>query len=50
MTPATTRWGEILTTGLWLSIDCSFIEPQHMVVMKNFLPRFNYDKSKVQGY
>jgi hypothetical protein len=33
-----------------LSIDCRFVEPQHMVVMKNFLLRFNYDKSKVEEY
>ncbi len=35
---------------LWLNIDCSFVKPQHMVVTKKFLPRFNYDKSKVKEY
>jgi hypothetical protein len=35
---------------LRLNIDCSFVEPQHMVVTKNFLPRFKYDKSKVEEY
>jgi hypothetical protein len=35
---------------LRLSIDCSFIEPQHMVVTKKILPRFKYDKSKVEEY
>ncbi len=36
---------------LRLNIDCSFVEPQHMVVTKKlFLPRFNYDKSKVEEY
>jgi hypothetical protein len=35
---------------LWLNIDCSFVEPQHTVVTKFFLPRFNYDKSKVKKY
>jgi hypothetical protein len=35
---------------LWLSIDCSFVEPQHMVITKNNLPRFKYDKSKVEEY
>jgi hypothetical protein len=33
-----------------LSINCSFIEPQHTVVTKKFLPRFKYDKSKVEEY
>jgi hypothetical protein len=33
-----------------LSIDCTFIEPQHTVVTKKFLPRFKYDKSKVEEY
>jgi hypothetical protein len=34
---------------LRLNIDCSFVELQHTVVTKkNFLPRFNYDKSKVK--
>jgi hypothetical protein len=35
---------------LQLSIDYSFVEPQHMVVIKNLLPRFNYDTSKVEEY
>ncbi len=36
---------------LQLNIDCSFVEPQHTVVTKKFfLPRFNYDKSKVEEY
>jgi hypothetical protein len=36
---------------LRLNIDCSFVEPQHTVVTKKFfLPRFNYDKSKVEEY
>ncbi len=36
---------------LRLNIDCSFVEPQHMVVTKKFFfPRFNYDKSKVEEY
>jgi hypothetical protein len=36
---------------LRLNIDCSFVELQHMVVTKKFfLPRFNYDKSKVEEY
>jgi hypothetical protein len=35
---------------LRLTINCSFIEPQHTVVTKNFLPRFKYDKSKVEEY
>jgi hypothetical protein len=29
---------------LQLSIDYSFVEPQHMIVTKKFLPRFKYDK------
>jgi hypothetical protein len=33
-----------------LNIDCSFVESQHTVVTKKFLPRFNYDKSKVEEY
>jgi hypothetical protein len=32
---------------LRLNIDCTFVEPQHIVVTKIFLPRFKYDKSKV---
>jgi hypothetical protein len=35
---------------LRLSIDYSFIEPQHIVVTKKFLPRFKYDKLKVGKY
>jgi hypothetical protein len=36
---------------LRLNIDCNFVEPQHTVVTKKiFLPRFNYDKSKVKEY
>jgi len=36
---------------LQLNIDCSFVELQHTVVTKKFfLPRFNYDKSKVEEY
>jgi hypothetical protein len=35
---------------LQLSIDCSFIKPQHKVVTKKFLPTFKYDKSKAKEY
>jgi hypothetical protein len=35
---------------LRLSIDCTFVEPQHTFVRKKFLPRFKYDKSKVEDY
>ncbi len=35
---------------LQLNIDCTFVEPQHTVVTKKFLPRFKYDKSKVEDY
>jgi len=35
---------------LWLNIICNFVEPQHTVVTKKFLPRCNYDKSKVEEY
>ncbi len=35
---------------LQLNIDCSFVKPQHMVETKFFLPRFKYDKSKVEKY
>jgi hypothetical protein len=35
---------------LWLNIDCSFVKPQHTVVTKKILPRFKYDKSKVEEY
>jgi hypothetical protein len=33
---------------LQLSIDCSFVQPQHTVETKKFLPRFKYDKSKIE--
>jgi hypothetical protein len=33
-----------------LSINYSFVEPQHMVVINFFLPRFKYDKSKAEKY
>jgi hypothetical protein len=33
-----------------LNIDYNFVEPQHTVVTNFFLPRFNYDKSKVEEY
>ncbi len=35
---------------LRLNIECSFVEPQHMVVIKKILPRFKYDKSKAEEY
>ncbi len=35
---------------LRLNINCTFVEPQHTVVTKKFLPRFKYDKSKVEQY
>jgi hypothetical protein len=35
---------------LWLSIDCSFVEPQHTIVTKKFLRRFKYDKLKIEEY
>ncbi len=35
---------------LWLSIKCIFVEPRHITVTKKFLPRFKYDKSKVEQY
>ncbi len=35
---------------LWLSINCTFVKPQHTTVTKKFLPRFKYDKSKVEQY
>jgi hypothetical protein len=35
---------------LRLSIDYSFVEPQHMVVIKKLLPWFKYDKSKAKEY
>jgi len=33
-----------------LNIDCNFVEPQHTIVTKFFLPRFIYDKSKTEEY
>jgi hypothetical protein len=33
-----------------LNIDCNFVEPQHTVVTKKFLPRFKYEKLKVEKY
>ncbi len=33
-----------------MSIDCTFVEPQHIIVIKKFLPRFKYDKSKVEEH
>jgi hypothetical protein len=35
---------------LRLNIDCSFVEPQHTVEIKKLLPKFKYDKSKVEEY
>jgi hypothetical protein len=35
---------------LQLNINCTFVEPQHIAVTKKFLPRFKYDKSKVEQY
>jgi len=35
---------------LRLNIDCSFVEPQHMIVTKKILFKFKYDKSKVEEY
>ncbi len=35
---------------LRLSINYTFVEPQHTIVTKKFLPRFKYDKSKVEQY
>ncbi len=35
---------------LWLSINCTFVKPQHTTVTKKFLPRFKHDKSKVEQY
>ncbi len=35
---------------LRLNIDCSFVKPQHTVVTKKLLLKFNYDKSKVEKY
>jgi hypothetical protein len=33
-----------------LNIDCTFVEPQHIVITKKFLPSFKCDKSKVEEY
>jgi hypothetical protein len=33
-----------------LSIDYSFVKPQHTVVTIFFLPRFKYDKSNAKEY
>ncbi len=49
MTPATTRLGgdsDHKPLRLRLSIDYSFVEPQHTIETKKFLPRLKYDKSK----
>ncbi len=35
---------------LWLNIDCNFVELQHRVETKKFLPRFKYDKPKAEEY
>jgi hypothetical protein len=35
---------------LRLSIDYTFVESQHKIVIKKFLPRFKYDESKVKEY
>ncbi len=35
---------------LQLNINCSFVEPQHMVITEKFLLRFKYDKSKAKEY
>jgi hypothetical protein len=35
---------------LRLNIDCTFVEPQHIIVTKKLLPRFKYDKSNVEEY
>ncbi len=37
---------------LWLqlNINYTFVEPQHTVGIKKFLPKFKYDKSKVEQY
>jgi hypothetical protein len=45
-------WGDSdhMPLYLWLSISCSFVEPQHPVETKKFLPRFKYDKSKAKKY
>jgi hypothetical protein len=33
-----------------LNIDYNFVEPQHTIETKKNLPRFQYDKSKVEEY
>jgi hypothetical protein len=33
-----------------LNINCNFVESQHIVETKKILPRFKYDKSKVEKY
>jgi hypothetical protein len=33
-----------------LNIDCNFVEPQHTVETKTFLPKFKYAKSIVEKY
>ncbi len=33
-----------------MSIDGTFVESQHRVVIRIFLPRFKYDKSNVEKY
>ncbi len=35
---------------LRLNINYNFVKPQHIVVIKKFLLRFKYDKSKVKEY
>jgi len=35
---------------LQLNIDYNFVEPQHIVETKKILPRFKYDKVKVEEY
>jgi hypothetical protein len=35
---------------LQLNINCTFVEPQHTTITKKFLPKFKYDKSKVEQY
>ncbi len=35
---------------LQLNINYNFVEPQHTVVTKKFLPRFKYDKLKAEKY
>jgi hypothetical protein len=53
MTPAIAQWGEDSDHRLLrlrLNINYSFVEPQHTIVTNIFLPRFKYDKSKVEEY